>query len=144
MAGWQVQIQRALGRGLKLAHRSGGFRVTYKQVRDATTDPHTTSNLTVYVQPTPLVKQRELVGNRWREVLAAGGNLSAEALPVFVISREYLKVSGTYYDPTLFDEFVKFGTTTPVFRVYQTTALGGEAPGWFLSTRVIFREYLPG
>jgi len=137
--GLLTQIQKAEQRALRVVHRVLGFKVVYTHVTDLTVDPFPTTDLTIFLAPTPRVKKREKVGGSWEESLDVGGTLSAEALPVYVLSRQDLKVAGTFREPTTMDSFVEFGTTSPIFYVDRTTEIGQRPAGWFLTVTTKFR-----
>lgn len=143
--GFLKVVQRASGRALLNVHRAGGFRVDYTLARDTTVEGMSSIVLAgIYIWPTPLVKEKVLQGNQTLEVMSAAGNLSAEALPIFMISREALKINGVFFDPTFHDEFVETGTTKPIFRVIQITDIAAPEPGWFITTSTVFRSRATG
>ena len=142
--GYLFVVERVLGKALKIAHQLGGYKARYTLVTDRTTDPPTTSVLDIYMNPTPTVHDRQRVGGRFQEVMSAAGNLSAEALPIFGVSRENLKVGTTYHDPTTDDFFQaldKSGVVEgPRFDVQQTTPIGFIPGGWLLQVKSVFHS----
>ena len=90
----------------------------------------------IAIQPTPLVRVKEIVGGRVQEIMSAAGNLSAEALPIFLISRPVLvdPATGTQHEPTFKDSFValnELGTIEvgTVVRGLQITEISRPTPG---------------
>ena len=151
MPGWVLELQRGLGRALKQIHKAGGSKLRYQLITDLTDPNNNKSTLDIFAQLTPLVQVREILGGRWTEVLSAAGTLSAEALPVFIVSRESLKIGPTFHDPTFLDSFQKLDisvvpnvVTGPTFFINQITAIGGEEAGWFLTTVAKFRDHARG
>jgi len=144
------ELQTSMGLAMQEIHRVGGFQVDYTLVTDTTKDPMTIANGAavllsgIFIQPTTKVRVKELLGGRWRESLSAAAVLSAEALPVFIISREALKVSGTFRIPTHHDSFVETGTTSPIFRIQQITGVSAVEPGFIISASTIFRSFASG
>ena len=142
MTGYLDEIQRGIGQALKEVHHTGGFKVRYTLVTNRTTDPLTTVNLDIWVQPMPQVRNRERIGGRWQEAL------SAAALPVYIVSRESLKVSGIYYEPTTDDTFRELNSsgnpTGPTFHIEQITTIGGRAAGWMLTVVTQFHDKAGG
>ena len=96
------------------------------------------------MNPTPTVHQRERMGGRWQEVLGAAANLAREAQPVFVVSREDLKVAGVFNDPTTDDTFQELDSagspTGATFYVQQTTPVGFLPGGFLLLVRAKFHD----
>lgn len=129
--GWINELQGELGRALEAINRAGGWLATYTLVTSHAADTLVRSALTVYMKPVQRGKKFDVLGGRKRENLA-----TAE---VFDISREALKIGDTYYEPTLNDSFVKYGTTSPVYYVAEIHNLGLEASGWELTCTTQYR-----
>lgn len=137
--GYIAQLQRSLGRALKGIHRVGGWRATYTLCTDMTTDPITTVNLDVYMNPIQQKRIKEIMGGRIREIVSQGMDM-----PLFILSREYLLSGGTYYNPTFKDTFVERGTSSPIYRVEEIENIGGLAAGWYLLCRAHTRAMAAG
>lgn len=116
---------------------------TYTLQTVLSADPPTTTNITIYMKPTPLVKVLEMVGGRLAEVLSAAANLSAEALPVFLVSRKAFVVSGTQYTPQIGDTFVEVGGSQK-FYVNSVVGDSGVEAGYFLTVTTEFQHYAGG
>lgn len=154
MAGYLRQIQKAGERVLKRAHRIAGVKFRYFLVTDRTTDPLTVVNagagVDIFMQPTPLVRIREAgpANSRFQEVLSAAGNLSAEALPVFILSRRDLFIGGVQFEPTTDDQFQELtlagALTGSLFDVVQITSIGSKAMGFFITAVTQFHEASKG
>jgi len=154
------QMQRGLGRCIHQIHRVVGFTATYRVMIDRTADPFTYVTFSnVPLQKTALVKRREPMGGRQREVPAGGGLFTTEQQPYFVIGREALKVKttmtdsagnaltiGTYYRPTIDDEFTYTDDNgdTITARVSQLIEVSSAEEAWTLAYNVIFRESAHG
>lgn len=151
------QLQRQMGRALKLFHRTLGFTITYVNYNDRTADPFTSVTLNaIPMAPTALVIGRGTVGGRIRDIPQGGGLFSLEQQPFFVISREALKVGsgvtdstgaavaeGTFLTPNVDDKFNRTGEAD-VFRIEMVIELAPETPGWVLAYNRIFREGATG
>ena len=144
MAGLLAQLQTVEGIVLKQVHKALGFKALYTLVTDLTTDPLTTVDLTIFLNPTPKVRKREREGGRFQDILESGGQLSPEALPVYILARPDLKVAGVFREPTTMDTFVQFGTTSPVFHVSTFIEIGPLAAGWLLTVTTKFRDSASG
>ena len=148
MPGYVRELQASMGRALHAVHRIGGIKVRYALVTSRTANPLTTSSIDIHVQPTPNVQTRELRRGRIEETLFAGGTLSAEAMPVFIVSRHALLVSGTYYDPTTDDTFRMLDSADavygPTYYIRQIESIGQLPHGWFLTVLAKFHDSAKG
>lgn len=154
MPGFLTQLQRSVGRALHAVHRIGGWRADYTLISDHAQNPKTTITFSnIYMKPTAVVRLKETLGGRIREVPGQGGLFSLEQQPYFEVSREALRATsgmtdsagaaiteGTYYTPSIDDEFVEDGTATPIFRVIQVIEMAAVTPGWLLAYQSIFRH----
>lgn len=146
--GYLFPLRRGLEQAIAAIHRVGGFTVNYTLARDTSIEGMNTIVFSgIAIQPTPLVRVREELGGRRTEAMSAAGNLSAEALPIFLVSRPVLfdPVLGVQHTPTFKDSFVSLnelgtlevGTT---FKIIQITEIAGVTPGWFITTVTQFRD----
>lgn len=144
MTGIDEQIQKGVALAHKNIARLKGRRFVYTLVTDDTANPLGTEDITLFMQATPLVQLKNKVDGRIFDTLVAAGNLSAEALPVFILDRGSLKSStGEFRDPTTFDSFKDVGGTQEFF-VFQFTSIGSSAAGWFLTVTTKFVERARG
>lgn len=143
------ELQRGVGQALRETFRAVGAKYRYTAITDRTTDPPTQATVDIFMNPTPLVKMRERLGGRFQEFLASGAQLAAEALPVFVVSRNSLEISsGVFHEPNTDDVFQELDSndvlTGQVFEVVQVTAIGGKAGGYFLTVVTKFHDKASG
>ncbi len=122
--GFRDIAQRVGGQALNTANRLGGFKVTYTLCTDETTDPLSTTDLTIYATPAE---------DEYRHVNIGGRTVEATGARDFLFSREAFNSGGTYYSPTPHDSFVVYGTTTPVYRVHAVRGVAGVAIGYRLT-----------
>lgn len=142
MAGVSPQLQKSLGRFLKVWLRvKNRFQVNYTLVKDLTNVSGSTEALTIFLGKTPSVEITELFAGRAVTFKPSGGALAQEALPLFLVSRESLKVGSTFHVPTKFDSFVEVGTTAPIYFVREIETIGEDAAGYRLTVTTEFNQY---
>ncbi len=151
MAGFVSELQKSLGRALKSIHKIEGTKVRYTLITDTTDPKNNNTVLDIFVHLTEQVRMREAFQGRITESLSAAGILSAEALPVYVVSRESLKIGTTFHKPTIFDSFRELDATVspnvpvgPTLFVQQITNIGGLPTGFRLLTVAKFSEHVRG
>lgn len=139
------QIAKGLGRVFFQSYRVfDRFQVTYSLVKDLTDVEGSKVDLTIYLKKTPSLKVTEKQGGRRVTLKPSGGQLSQEALPIFLVARESLKSGGVFYEPSNFDEFVEVGTTEPIFYVKEWETIGEVAAGYRLTVTTDFNEFAGG
>lgn len=101
--------QKIVGKMSKQINRFTGQKVSYTIVTDLTTDPHLKSVIPIFLGVTPTdFEFDETTGRKVKTTT-----------DIFFVSRNSLVVSGAIFPPTMFDSFVIFGTTAPVFHVVK-------------------------
>ena len=156
---WLFELQRGVGKCIEQIYRGAGFQVKYSFVADRTTNPLVRVVFDIFVQPTPTVKLRQVLGGRYQEILASQLALGAENLPVYAVSRESLRFDSAnrHSSDSSFDrdtEVFKTPTTDDFFqrlkedgtvedadeelRVNQIVPIGAVPAGFFLLTERVF------
>ena len=139
------QLQKGLGRYLKQWYRvANRFKVSYTLIKDLKDVKNSKSILTIFLKKTPSLEQTIMVGGRRVRIKPSGGAITQEALPLFEVSRESLKIAGVFHTPTDFDSFIQVGTTEPTFYVKEVETIGEDAAGYRLTVSTIFDEYVGG
>lgn len=134
MAGFDEIIQDADALAHELIAEVRGFKASYTIVTDETVAPNVRSVLEVFMETTPTTWEYDnTLGRKVRRTL-----------DVFTISRNFLKVGGVFFEPTLKDSFVIFGTTTPVYSVRKVDDLAEASGAYQLTCNAIENENARG
>lgn len=132
--GLNSMMQKADGIIEKAVDRMRGAKYTYTLVTDLSVVPNTEVDLTVYLATTP---------TEWAFDETEGREVRATE-DIFFISREYLKSGGVFFEPTIRDTFVAFGTTEPVYHVVKVEDLAEAAGTFELTVRATEQEHGKG